>query len=212
MRKLLLLLLTAAAVIWMYQHPEELRSKSTATCAKISQFFGSLAGEFTAGNGLTPSNLPDGVYCLTQPVRFTYSGGATMQPVGALVRKTGDGGNGKVLVTDEVGNAVVDVSMLTRDPALVTRLAQMNAAPAPSQAMTASANAAATAKQVQEIDAKLASLRSELASIQQRDQLALAKGRQLHFATSDAFVRSAIRSLEVTRAKLIAQNSSPPAR
>jgi hypothetical protein len=206
MRKLLLLLIVAAATIWMFRHPDDLRSHSTVVFAKISHFFSSLAGQpDEVTNAQTTRQLPDGVYCLTQPVQLTFPGGTTIQRAGALVRKTGDGGNGKVLVTDEVGNAVVSISMLTRDPVLMANLNQNSLEPGPRPMAVTTATSGT--KQLQEIDIKLASLRAELASIQERDRLAQRTGRKVHFATTESFVVSAITSLERLRAQLVAQNS-----
>jgi hypothetical protein len=230
MRKLFLLLLVALATVWMFKHPDDLRRHSKMVFAKLSDYFGSLAGkeketeenaeeelvEYVPGErpsiskarpSAVPQELPDGVYCLTQPVRFDHEGGPVVQPAGTLVRKKGEGGSGKVLVTDEVGSAVIDASLLTRDPEVVARYARdLAAAEQSRQALSETA----TRQKLLEIDAKLASLKAELVAIQQRDAAALKQGRKVSFATSENFVRATILSLEKTKATLLASQKPPP--
>jgi hypothetical protein len=227
MRKLLLVLLVGAAIIWMFKHPDELQTRSKDVFAKLSGYFGRLAGEekpsgasASGVNGVTPSaeiavsepqEMPDGIYCLTQPVRFTFANGSTVRTAGAMVRKTGEGGNGKMLVTDEVGTAVVDASLLTRDPVMVARLSQEAAAVEQNRD---SANQTASKQTLAELDAKLASLRAELLSIQRRDLEASRKGRKIRFATTEEFVRSTMATLEKRRAEILATQkpvAPPPA-
>jgi hypothetical protein len=209
MRKLLLLIIVAAAGIWMFQHPETLRSKSTQVFAKISQYFASLAGTPApaALDSAPAADLPNGVYCLTQPVRFTSAADSTLVPAGALVRKTGEG-NGKMVVTTEMGSALVDASLLTRDPVLVARLTGEIIS---RDKGVEGASHSATKRRLSEIDAQLASLREELQSIQRRDREARKFGRKVTFATSEAFVRSTITKMERLRIELL-ESQPPPGR
>lgn len=221
MRKLLLLLLLAGMIYWMIQQPGEWRSFTSSTFGKLSKFFGGLAGGAQAGatnDAARPAaapavetDLPADVYCLTRPVRFASNGMSTMLPAGALVMKKGDGGNGKMLITDGAGHALVDMMILTRDPAQIALLRQGAAATiAATPADRTDSGAVTAAKELQDIDAKLASLKSELASIQKRDHEAQKSGRKVEFATSEAFVRASITRLESRRAEIIAQIPPPP--
>ena len=215
MRRLLLILAVTAAVVGMFKYPDEVRAKTSAACAKISEFFASLAGEKGRAASQTTAPVPmgDGIYCLTKPTLFTHAGGSTLQPAGALVRKKGEGGGGKLLVTDEVGNAVVEASALTRDPSAVSRMTESARAAAPASAQSTPAIDAETAKQrIKEIDAKLQSLRTELANIQVRDQNAARWGRKVVFATNQTFVQSTIHTLEQQKAQLMGISTSPPQR
>jgi hypothetical protein len=223
MRKLLLLLLVAGATIWMFKHPDDARRHVNTASSKLAGFFGSVAdgsgeenleevpGQPGQPNGTSiskkpPPELPDGVYCLTQPVKFSYSNGFKIQPAGSLVRKKGESGSGKVLVTDEAGSVVVEASMLTRDPESIARYAQERAAAEQSRQALGEA---ALRQRLLEIDTKLASLKTELMSIQRRDLEARKYNRRVVFATSEAFILSAITSLEKTRAELLAAQQAP---
>jgi hypothetical protein len=206
MRKLLLLIIVAAAGIWMFQHPETLRSKSTQVFAELSQYFASLAGNPAPVTleSAPAAELPNGVYCLTQAVRFTSAADSTLVPAGALVRKTGEG-NGKVVVTSEMGSALVDATALTRDPVLVGRFtAEINSR----EKNFEGASQSASKRRLSEIDAQLASLKEELESIQRRDREARRLGRKITFATSEAFVRSTITKMERLRLELLASEPS----
>lgn len=218
MRKTLLVLLLAMAVIWMFKHPDDLKRYSSSALRSASQYLASLADDAPAApskagsqdqadGGAPPGSppppappLPEDVYYLLQPVRFTSASGSTLHPAGTPVRRTG-GGNGKLMVTDESGNAVVEPSVLTRDPEVIARLAHRTAEDF--AARTSSENSKIT-QQIQEIDAKLVSLKSELNAILERDALARKQGRKVVFATSEAFVRSNITMLEKRRAELLA--------
>lgn len=227
MRKTLIVLVIAVIGYWAYQHPDEVKQHSTKFFRSASQFFASLAGDKTkpdenstsfpgttqvvdgSGNPQTRPVMsvpPEGVYYLLQPVRVTSNSGSTLLPAGAWVKKAGEG-NGKILITDGTGNAMVDTTMLTRDPAAINALAQRTQAEARSR-MTA--ENAKVQQLIQEIDAKLSALRIELHSIRERDLLAAKTGTKVTFATTENFVQSNITMLEKRKAELLKQLPPPP--
>lgn len=211
MRKTLLVLALAAAVVWMFQHPEELQEHSAQLFRSASKFFGQLAGENTSGTAETSApawiaELPEDVYCLLQPVRVSSGGSSSLLSVGAMVQKTGEG-SGKMVITDGTGTAVVEVGMLTRDPAVINQLMQKLTA---GMQARGSAERSNIQHRVQEIDAKLSSLREELHVIRMRDYAAAKGRRRVTFETTESFVQSNITMLEKMRTELLKQLPPPP--
>lgn len=214
MRKTLLVLILAAAVVWMFQHPDELQEYSTKVFRQTSKFFGKMAGDVepeTASQeqglgGKVMEELPENTYCLLQPVRTSSGGSSTLLSVGTLVQKTGEGG-GKIVISDGTGSAIVEAGMLTRDPAVIQGIMQRLAA---AGAARDSAEQSQVQQRIRDIDSKLTALRSELSAIRARDEAALKFKRKVHFSTSESFVQSNITMLEKMKAELLKQ--SPPPR
>lgn len=215
MKKALLLLLAAAAALWLSKHPDETKSRFTAACKSLSAWFGSLAGDAAPDAGKEPAAdadllpaigaLPADVHCLLQPVRVSSDSTSTLLPAGSLVQKTGEGG-GKVVITDGTGSAIIEAGMLTQDPAVIASLLQKATLAAQAGA---SMETSQVQQQISELDAKLAQLRAELKAIRERDAKAAKSGQTIRFATSEAFVQSNITMLERRRGELLKQLGTP---
>lgn len=215
MRKTLLVLILAAVVVWMFQHPDELQEYSNKVFRETSKFFGRMAGD--AGHEESPEAaahgsdelvieaLPENTYCLLQPVRISNAGTSTLLHAGTLVQKTGEGG-GKFVISDGTGTTIVEAGMLTRDPAVIRGMMQRLAA---AGAAKDSAAQSRVQQQIQEIDGRLMALRAELNSIRTRDREAAVLKRRVHFSTSESYVQSNITMLEKLRAELIKQTPAP---
>lgn len=223
MRKTIIVLLLAMAVIWMFQHPDDLRSYSGKVSRWAGDAFTRLADQWSPkpkkeaepwrspppdppqidSIALPP---PEGFYCLRQPVRFAFPGGSQVIAAGSEVRMIGQG-NGKVVLTDGVGQVTVDVSVVTRDPVEIHALKHQHLV---AERQMAAASLAQKQQMIREIDTKLGNLRHELKVVTEKENIARLQGRSPGLGTSPDFIRATIARLERQKMALQAEASPAP--
>ncbi|MFZ4766728.1 MAG: hypothetical protein ACOYMN_17385 [Roseimicrobium sp.] len=205
MRKSIIILLVAGAAFWMFQHPNELRLYSGQVFRSASFFLTKYANEFAPIEEKQLDRIelepppPEGVYCIRQAIRFSSVAGAvTILPVGAEARKIGEG-NGKLVLTDGTGQAIVDSSLVTRDPLEIQALREQHT----SRTMqVASHHQTQSLGTISVLDAKISSLQAELKQALEREAFCKARGIASGMGTSPDFIRSELMRYERQRAAI----------
>lgn len=200
--RIVIWLLVAAALVWIWQNPDQVRtfgekaqqwigSQSRAVADKLAPQPGSQDKE-----GAAPSApaMAEGIYVLKQNFTFAGTGGSISWRAGTELREVGRG-NGKSVVTDGVNQTSVDSSALTREPTEIAAVREQIRKQAEENMRQ---NVHAIELELREIDAKIPTLQAEL----KRIQMVKLRGGPPQFGTDENFLHLSIQRLEARKSTL----------
>ncbi|TLD68986.1 hypothetical protein FEM03_20205 [Phragmitibacter flavus] len=213
-KKLLFLVLLALPIVWCIREPETAKNIT----ARALRFVEARAGDFAnrlsppEGGGAGVSEEGRGVIdkatFALPPNEFLLreSTAAKPQPLpgmikkGARVRAIGEG-NGRKLITDGTREAMVDDSLLTRDPTEIEALMSEGKVIQEAQSLRRKTELEASLGQ---IETKLTSVQNELKAVRERDAIAREEGKKSsQFGTQEAFLLTEIRRQEGFREAIL---------